>query len=263
MKKNFKNNRKYLRLKVLRFVPMILPIEYRVSFYSFYTESQSWIQHSIQSISLFSQKIIEQLGELFFALKHFCDNYCPLLIKHLYIFKIFSQNDELIGFYLETKPNSNGLRLSELYAEKSYEWLIHDDKWIHWVFPLNIPSADDPSAPILDHNTINILKNNKFFIYKIHPLFIRAIGLYGLSLYSDNTIHRNVYFQNKLNQWFYTNSPHFSRITRIIHSLALLLGPQNPYGKALFTIMKDIYHNEGQGVISHNYYEDWEKALRI
>lgn len=245
---------------------MTEPVRMHLSYHTLYANSLASAYEMYQWISDFAQHIIHQIGELFFLLQRFCENQLQS-IHPLNFFKIFSQNSpkNIIAFYCNNEANADGLRLIDILASTtSDEWLERNHRWIQWAFPLDTPSSSNPDAPVLDQATIAAFRNNGLFIHQVYPVFLRTLRFYGLILPVNKPISiergSNSFFENRMKSWLYPKSHHFKRITRIIHSLTLLLGSDNPYGRAFFVVLENIYNNEGNGIIPLDSYHRWQRA---
>ena len=79
-------------------------------------------------------------------------------------------NNKLIDFYINNGTDHKGRTFEDL-INKNNLFLEYNHDYIQWLFPLNIKSNSNHSAPVLDQNTINILLYNDIF----QPKMIKAL----------------------------------------------------------------------------------------
>lgn len=67
---------------------------------------------------------------------------------------------QIINFYLNQSPDHKGRFLKDI-LNFSYEEMEREHDYIQWLFPLPEPSFINEEAPLLDENTLNILKDDE------------------------------------------------------------------------------------------------------
>ena len=84
---------------------------------------------------------------------------------------------------------------------------IHD--YIQWLFPLSVRSAAQPDAPVLTRTELEAIKADP----RVEATLRRAA-------------ERMLHFYSRTNWWLTGHDHNHLRITRIIRSLKLLVGPE-------------------------------------
>lgn len=163
---------------------------------------------------------------------------------------------QLIDFYQGTAPNNNGVTLDQIlnWDDGQLE-SVHN--YIQWLFPLTTPSGPNPTAPVLDPQTIRLFCNNRLLTEQVKRSFHRMLAFYGLHERAG-TFSRAPNFASRAAIWLTPNNHNFLRITRILHSLKLLGLPQ--HSQAFLQIMSDIAAHEGAGIVTAGNLRFWQNA---
>jgi Opioid growth factor receptor (OGFr) conserved region len=197
------------------------------------------VQKTLNAITQFVLKVLRNIRELFQT-------------------QAEADRKKLLAFYRGDKPNDHGVTLQRIIKADD-KWLEKNHHWIQWAFPLKTKSKHNPQAPVLDDETIRLLRSDPKVFYD--DVFIRMMEFYGLDMNNDLKIVRGPTFQEQQKLWLYPKSHHFKRITRILQSLEYFECPTDPNRLQFFRIMEDIYHNEGKDIIPKKSYEYWKGTI--
>lgn len=204
-------------------------------------------------------KIFKQIGDFFYHLF-----YTDLKTKPVQVVNALSMDrgdpKNIIAFYKNEEPNVDGLTLDEiLHADDNF--LEQNHAWVQWAFPLEKPSAFNPTAPILNPASIAEIRKDQIIKGNFFRAVDRVLSFYGLHRNPEGKIERAPHFAQASKNWLNAGNHNFLRITRIIHSSKLMLNPALGTSKELFNIMEDIYLNEGKGIITEPTYQIWKNAV--
>ncbi len=123
--------------------------------------------------------------------------------------------NDLIGFYLDTGPDSEGRTLSEIWAMSDDDLMdMHDV--VQWLFPLTERSSFNPHAPILTEKQIYLFREDARLKSNLLRSFHRFVQVFGLE-YNYGEIQQVV----SRDIWMHLNH-NWLRFTRILKSLTLL-----------------------------------------
>ena len=87
--------------------------------------------------------------------------------------------NDLIGFYLDTGPDSEGRTLSEIWAMSDDDLMdMHDV--VQWLFPLTERSSFNPHAPILTEKQIYLFREDARLKSNLLRSFHRFVQVFGL-----------------------------------------------------------------------------------
>lgn len=165
---------------------------------------------------------------------------------------------DLCAFYLGRMQCGNGSSWEEIINWDNQRLESQHD-YIQWLFPLKTRSGPNPSAPILNADTIQVFKQSPKGQARLLRSFDRMLSFYGLQRNAQRgEITRSANFNTRAAVWLTQNNHNFLRITRIIHSLYLLGQPNQ--SQSFFTVMQDIYNNEGRGIIGLETLNHWQRA---
>jgi hypothetical protein len=164
----------------------------------------------------------------------------------------------LVLFYLGQEANNRGVGLNEILGWDNGRLESQHD-YIQWLFPLRAPSGPNPTAAILDDETIQTFRSRPGLQIQVLRSFRRMLAFYGLQMdEATGQITRAPNFNARAAVWLTPGNHNFLRITRMIHSLGLLGLPDQ--ARAFFAIMQDIAQNEGAGIVG-NSLGFWQGAL--
>ena len=168
----------------------------------------------------------------------------------------------LISFYRETEANNNGVTLNQILGwDDAQLESVHN--YIQWLFPLDRATPHNPTAPILDSDTIQAFRGDTALKSQLLRSLRRMLAFYGLQMNeATKVISRAPSFNARAAVWLINPAGHhnFLRITRIIHSMNCL--GLVDYSTSLLTIMRDIAQREGNGIISQATLNFWANAAR-
>lgn len=203
-----------------------------------------WVKTTCQSLFDRIQNIFRRIAECFFT---------PSVTPPQ------GNPRNVLAFYRKEEPNNRGVTLENI-LEADDEWLEGNHHWVQWAFPTEAPSGPNPTGPVLNPATIEAFRNDPIAAEHMVEVFNKMLDFYGLEKESDETITRGSEFSSRTKLWLYPNSHHFKRITRIIHSMALLLPTEN-YSKTFFEVMDSIAKKEGKKMVSDKSRNLWRKAI--
>ena len=166
----------------------------------------------------------------------------------------------LIAFYRGTEGNNNGVTFDQILGwDDTRLEAVHN--YIQWLFPLRTVSGPNPTAPILDNQTIQTFQNDPALKNQVLRSFHRMLTFYGLQIDErTQVVSRAPNFNFRASVWLLNPSGHhnFLRITRILDSMRLL-GLSN-YCNPFFNVLQDIARHEGQGNIGDRTLGYWKAA---
>lgn len=157
--------------------------------------------------------------------------------------KSAKMNQNLIDFYEEIVPDDHGRYLSDIrnYSNQLLED-CHD--WVQWLFPNREPSPYNPTAPLLDDETVEVFKSRNDLKLQVELSLNRVIEFYQLDV---------------THPWWVTKNNHnFLRISRILNTLrefGMLTEACN-----FFDQLTEVYSNNRE-VIGEVTFDFWEKAF--
>jgi hypothetical protein len=161
----------------------------------------------------------------------------------------------LIAFYRDGACDDSGRTLAEILAwEDEQLEAVHD--FIQWLFPLPERSGANPSAPVLDRDTIDTFHATPATRDRLRQAFQRMLRFYGLR-WNDSSVERADNFRERTENWLWPGNHNHLRLTRILRS-TLLLGLESE-SKALFHALNAIYR-EFPDRISSRTHAFWSDA---
>ena len=173
-----------------------------------------------------------------------------------------NETNPLIDFYLGQSPDRRGRTIRKIWAFKDDELeAVHD--FIQWLFPLAERSGFNPSAPVLDAETIQAFRERPELRANLRVSLERMLRVYGFELIEGETLRvmPAPNFAERADNWLsYSNHNHL-RITRILKSLCLLGLKEE--AEALFRTLDGLYGTERQRTnprISEKTYQFWRAA---
>lgn len=114
-------------------------------------------------------------------------------------------NEILYSFYNNDGLDNHGRTIHDMIAMTD-EQLEKSHNAIQWIFPLNEPSLHNRTAPLLDDETIEALKNSTTFDVTFQYVSIRFLS----------------FLRNTYPRWIHPHNHNYLRITRVIRSCYLL-----------------------------------------
>ncbi len=155
--------------------------------------------------------------------------------------------NKLIGFYLNTSPNSEVRTLAEVW-EMSDDELMDTHDVVQWLFPVTEPSQFNSRAPVLTEKQIDAFRDDPRLRENLRKSFDRFMQVFGL-VYDRGEMRqiRNVEI------WMHLNH-NWLRFTRILKSLTILGLPDEALAFVYFLEKKV------GNVKSMDY---WRKAVRL
>jgi hypothetical protein len=142
----------------------------------------------------------------------------------------------LIAFYRDGGRDDRGRTLAEILAwDDDRLEAVHD--FIQWLFPLPERSGANPSAPVLDRETIQAFHDTPAMQERLRQAFQRMLQFYGLR-WNGSSVERIGTFRERAQNWLWPGNHNHLRLTRILRSM-LLLGLETE-SKALFQALNAI-----------------------
>lgn len=170
--------------------------------------------------------------------------------------------DPILAFY-KGDAAPHGLRLVDVW-DWTFDQLEDAHDYIQWVFPLDTPSAANPSAPLLTEETARAFSWDDVLRDRLErslAVMLRFYGLERLTLPKEKVmIIRAVTFPERRGVWLWPNNHNHLRLTRIIRSLRLLGMKKD--AAALAHCLDDIARTEGRDVITEDTLTHWRRAAR-
>jgi hypothetical protein len=162
----------------------------------------------------------------------------------------------LIDFYREETPDSEGRRLSDIWAWDNWQLeLVHD--FVQWLFPIPEPSDFNPDAPGLTEADIAAFKNDASLRANLLRSFERFLAFLGLKLAEDGRVEERVDFADRVPKIWAHRNHNWLRVTRVIRSL-LLLGLERE-ARALFAWLEKAARKFPIGTETMTY---WTRAVQ-
>ena len=168
----------------------------------------------------------------------------------------------MVRFYRDERGDHRGRKLSTILS-RSTEWLEYTHDYIQWLFPLAVPSAFNPDAPILSSSDIQEFYSDRVLRSTLRDALNVMLDFYGLLLVARTEacmqVIKDSSFETRAQSWLTPGNHNFLRITRILKSLCLLGLPE--HAQALFECLNLIYKEHG-GVVGAETFEFWRRAVR-
>ena len=99
------------------------------------------------------------------------------------------------------------IKMLDTVKSADNSWLEHNHDWVQVAFPLFVPSAINPDAPLLTHELVHQIKAN--------PEVVDAICV---------GVARMIKYFNTSSHWVKAYDHNMLRVTRILHSISYTLG---------------------------------------
>ncbi len=164
-------------------------------------------------------------------------------------------SNPLTAFYRDGARDDRGRTLAEilLWDDQQLE-AVHD--FIQWLFPLPERSGANPSAPLLDRQTIETFSATPVMRERLGQAFQRMLRFYGLAC-NGTSVERAENFRERAQNWLWPGNHNHLRLTRILRSTLLLgLGAES---QALFRALNALYQ-EFPDRISSRAHAFWSDA---
>lgn len=130
----------------------------------------------------------------------------------------------IVQFYSHAHVDNRGRALREILAWPDTELeSVHD--YIQWLFPLPEPSGVNPSAPLLDEQTIEAFLGSRALQDQLRESFSRMLRFYGLKLEDRGgtlQVTESPAFAERASKWLQAGNHNHLRITRILRCLRSL-----------------------------------------
>jgi Opioid growth factor receptor (OGFr) conserved region len=168
--------------------------------------------------------------------------------------------DPIVDFY-GGAPDDRGRRLAEIWGwnDERLE-AVHD--YIQWIFPLDTPSAPNPSAPLVSPMTMRAFRESDDLRQALGTSLERMLAFYGLRRVGGR-VEPDKSFPARSGNWLSPsgwrgpNHNHL-RITRILRSL-VLLGLADA-ALAFYRCLEGLYEDEPAHV-SRTTFDYWTSAI--
>ena len=162
----------------------------------------------------------------------------------------------IIPFYRGQEANNNGVTLDQILSWDD-DRLERVHNFIQWIFPTDIPSAHNSTAPVLDRLTYYQFRIDPALKNQVMRSLVRMLTFYGLRIDERGLIVRGPNFAPRLAN-FLTNTHNFARISRMLRSLYLV--GLSRESLLLQAVMADIAQNEARGRIPQATLDHWARS---
>ena len=167
-----------------------------------------------------------------------------------------SDFNRIVQFFSGEAPDDRGRYLAEIQNWPDHRLeAVHD--FIQWMFPLTEPSGVNPSAPLLDAESIREIHSRPELQENLRRSFLRMLRFYGLA-WRDGRVERAPNFTECAENWLAWGNHNHLRITRILKCLRLA-GLENE-AAAFFDCLTQLYEAH-QGRISPTTFRFWQDAI--
>jgi Opioid growth factor receptor (OGFr) conserved region len=136
--------------------------------------------------------------------------------------------------------------------------MVHD--YIQWIFPLPERSGANPSAPVLDTQTIAAIRGNAEMQGRLRTAFQRMLTFYGFAL-DGEAVMEGPRFAAASRNWLHAGNHNHLRLTRMLRSLRVL-GLERE-AAALWEALRALYEREaaaGRRTITPETFAFWRQA---
>lgn len=166
----------------------------------------------------------------------------------------------IVAFYLGQRPDSEGRMIEDIWSW-DYQKLEYTHDYIQWLFPLKQKSRFNPDAPVLNDEVIQAFRTNEQLRVRLKKSLEVMLTFYGLRSNepgnADIEIAKSDEYRERKTVWLNRGNHNYLRLTRILSSLRLL--GLEPYAKALFKSLDQLYSEESQSIGSQTY-AFWKNA---
>jgi hypothetical protein len=130
-------------------------------------------------------------------------------------------NEILIRFYTADGEDHAGRTHSDILAfdDRDLE-TTHD--FIQWLFPTSTPSSYNPEAPLLDEETIAVLKDDQAFRTRFFQAAGRMLRFWDIAYAVDEKENILVMPISHKTSWMVYDNHNLLRMTRLMESARLL-----------------------------------------
>lgn len=122
------------------------------------------------------------------------------------------------------------------------EMLESTHDYVQWWFPLAEPSAFNSHAPVASRVEFEELRDDELVRAGVERAMHRMLRFYGLRLDTSGAIKKTDEWDQRSQNWVFTENHNDLRITRILKSLCLL--GQRAHAKALLAALEKIIKEE-------------------
>jgi Opioid growth factor receptor (OGFr) conserved region len=168
-----------------------------------------------------------------------------------------SAENVLIRYYAGEVPDDQNRYLNRVqrWPDDLLE-SVHD--YIQWMFPLREPSPFNPSAPLLDDDSILAFRTRPKLQENLRISFRRMLKFYGLEMPAGSSIVKPALaFAEQSQNWLNVGNHNHLRLTRIIKSLSTL--GLRPESQGLCECLVGIHQNH-RNQISQRTLRFWKEA---
>jgi hypothetical protein len=143
-------------------------------------------------------------------------------------------NNPLIAFYVRSGSTASGFTHFSIRQFDAVELEgCHD--FIQWLFPTKTPSRILPDAPLLDDETIAILKGSSTFHLRFERSMLLMLDFLGIRVESTDWKVRPINFHR---HWMTPNNHNLLRMSRMMESCRLL--GYEMFSQSLFLALYDL-----------------------
>ena len=136
--------------------------------------------------------------------------------------------------------------------------MVHD--YIQWLFPLPERSGANPSAPVLDAESIAAIRGDAEMQGRLRAGFERMLAFYGFALEGDALVE-GPRFAAASRNWLHAGNHNHLRLTRMLRSLRVL-GLERE-ASLLWDALRALYEREsaaGRRTIAAETFAFWKRA---
>ena len=148
---------------------------------------------------------------------------------------------ELVRYLAGRGTDARGRTAADVIALSDQELEMRHD-WVQWLFPLPTPSSAVPGSPVLSEADIAAIKSG--------PVAIAML---------ERAIDRMITFYERTDHWLQRYDHNHLRITRMLQSVSLLLGPSA--ARIFFDRLMALHESAGAPV-NPTSLQYWRDAIR-
>lgn len=153
-------------------------------------------------------------------------------------------NQTLINFYFGKQRDNKGRSLSDILAFHASDLeKVHD--YIQFLFPLTAASRFNPDAPLLDEETITVMRDNRMIQNNLRMSLGVMLKFYDFESARQKHAH-----------WLTPSNHNYMRLSRILQSL-MLLGMEDE-AKIILSFLDELYeyYPDEIGDVTLDYWHD-------
>lgn len=129
---------------------------------------------------------------------------------------------DIISFYKNKKVKKAKRKLSDIW-NFSDEELEQKHDYIQWLFPLIAKSSYNPDAPLLDKDSIRIMKTDVEILTNIKKSLVVILSFFGWKITeSGNNVEEIIVSGVPKEKEWLNHSHNFLRVTRILTFLSII-----------------------------------------